>query len=259
MSNCDLQSDKSAARRKPNPTRERVDTPPTNEESEIMAIRREQRQRPTGKQRQSTPSRNETLAHLGEPGGLVAAGHDEGHGLPDVGAILRQLRHQNQMSLQDVADAAGVSVSFLSAVERGQSDIALGRLSRLAAVFNHDIGSLLGYSARRTTPQFVDESSRLKVDRGPGIDYSVIRLPGVEFEMIIASFEPKTRFRDAITHAGIDIVYVTVGDLVLLHNDRRYDMTTGDCTVYSGAYPHTFLNESDKPAQWLSIVTDTVY
>lgn len=259
MSSCDPQTNETAARRNPNRSHERLDTPPVNEESEIMATRREQRPRPTGKQRRSTPTRAETLTHLGDPAGRVAVGHDDGHGLPDVGAILRQLRHQNQMSLQDVADAAGVSVSFLSAVERGQSDIALGRLNRLAAVFNHDIGSLLGYSARRTTPQFVEESSRLKVDRGPGIDYSVIRLPGVEFEMIIANFEPRTGFRDAITHAGIDIVYVTVGDLVLLHNDRRYDMATGDCTVYSGAYPHTFMNESDKPAQWLSIVTDTVY
>jgi transcriptional regulator with XRE-family HTH domain len=193
------------------------------------------------------------------PSPVVAQSHDGGTGLPNVGAILRQLRHQRMMSLQEVAQGAGVSVSFLSAVERGQSDIALGRLSRLAAVFNHDIGSLLGYSARRTTPQFVEEDKRVKVNRGTGIDYSVIRLPGIDFELIIANFEPQAGFRDAITHAGIDIVYVTMGALVLLHNDLRYNMIAGDCTVYSGAYPHRFLNESNEPAQWLSIVTETVY
>lgn len=180
-------------------------------------------------------------------------------GVPKVGRVLRGLRQRNGMSLKDVADASGLSVSFLSAVERDQSDISLGRVARLAHVFNYDIGSLLGYTGNRSTPQFVAESDRLEVDRGDGIDYRVLRLPGLDFELITAEFGPRTAFRDTITHEGLDIVCVLEGELILEYDGDDYPMETGACTLYSGAYPHRFRNDSDRPASWLSIVTGIVF
>jgi transcriptional regulator with XRE-family HTH domain len=195
----------------------------------------------------------------------VIAEHDDGSegtdqaGLPRVGRVLRSLRQRRDMSLKDVADRSGLSVSFLSAVERGESDISLLRLNRLAQVFGHDIGSLLGYTAQRSTPQFLVDRDRLVVDRGEGIDYRVFRLPGLNFELITANFEPRSAFRDAITHEGLDIVYVLKGRLVLEYDGIDYPMDAGDCTMYSGAYPHRFRNDSPRPAGWLSIVTGIIY
>ena len=180
-------------------------------------------------------------------------------GLPNVGAILHRLRRQRGMSLQEVADATGLSPSFLSAVERGRSDIALRRLARLAALYHHDVGSLLGYSARQARPQFVLGGDRLKVDRGDGIEYAVLRPPGVDFELIVATFAPGAQFRDAITHEGVDITYVSLGELVLVYNDEEYRLPAGECVVYSSAYPHRFRNDTDEPAQFVNVVTATVY
>ncbi|MFI7540664.1 helix-turn-helix domain-containing protein [Actinoplanes sp. NPDC049599] len=36
-----------------------------------------------------------------------------------IGTVLRRLRHQQGRTLQDVADAAGVSLPYLSEIERG--------------------------------------------------------------------------------------------------------------------------------------------
>jgi transcriptional regulator with XRE-family HTH domain len=199
-----------------------------------------------------------TLAEVATPWS-AAEPVDEDVGMPQVGQLLRGLRLRNGMSLKDVATGSGLSVSFLSAVERGQSDISLGRLNRLAQYFHHDIGSLLGYTTRRSTPQFVTERDRLVVDRGEGIDYRVFRLPGLDFELITATFGPHTAFRDAITHEGLDIIYVLSGEIVLEYNGTDYPMVRGDCTLYSGAYPHRFRNDTAKPAGWLSIVTGIVY
>jgi transcriptional regulator with XRE-family HTH domain len=190
-------------------------------------------------------------------GDMVARG--DGVGLPDVGAILRRLRTRKGLSLQDVAIEADISMSFLSAVERGRSDISLGRLARLAAVFDHDVGSLLGYSARKRTPQFMVKRDRAEVDRGAGIAYYVTRIPGTNFEVITATLAPHADFRDAITHEGIDIVYVTTGAIILVYDGVDYAMEEGDCTVYSAAYPHKFRNDSDTWSQVVSIATENVY
>lgn len=180
-------------------------------------------------------------------------------GLPRVGQVLRHLRQRQSMSLTDVSERSRLSISFLSAVERGQSDISLTRLDRLAQVLGHDLGSLLGYTVQRSTPSFLDDRGRLVVDRGEGIDYRVFRLPGLNLELITASFEPDSEFRDAIAHEGVDIVYMLQGELVLQYDGIDYPMRGGDCTLYSGAYPHRFRNESDSSAGWLSIVTGLVY
>ncbi len=184
---------------------------------------------------------------------------EEEVGLPQVGEILRSMRKSLNMSLKDVAEQSGLSVSFVSAVERGQSDISIGRLSRLAQVFHQDIGTLLGYTGHRSTPQFVSDNDRLTIDRGAGIDYTVFHLGSIGFELITADFEPRTATRDTIVHQGLDIIYMVKGELVLEYNGRDYPLRVGDCVVYSGAYPHGFRNESDKPAGWLSMVTGMVY
>src|SRR5215212_10119059 len=109
---------------------------------------------------------------------------------PDIAGVLRRLRKQSGLSLDQVAKASGVSASFLSAVERAQSDISVQRLARVAAVFNHDVGSLLGYSERRSTPHPVPEHDRIRINRGPGIEYEALRLPGSGFELFISTFAP---------------------------------------------------------------------
>ena len=47
---------------------------------------------------------------------------------PRVGEVIRRLRQQRGFLLRDLAERSGLSQSFLGAVERGQSDIAVGRL-----------------------------------------------------------------------------------------------------------------------------------
>jgi transcriptional regulator with XRE-family HTH domain len=179
--------------------------------------------------------------------------------LPNVGEIIHRLRTQKGLSLQEAADATGLSPSFLSAVERGKSDIALRRLARIAELFGHDIGSLLGYTARKARPLVIDPSQRITVDRGAGVDYEVIRLPGLDFELVVATLAPGAAVRDEIAHEGVDILYVTSGELTLFYNGERYPMPAGSCSVYSGGYAHSFSNDSTQPASFVAVVTETVY
>ena len=99
----------------------------------------------------------------------------------------------------------------------------------------------------------------MPVDRGEGVDYRRLRLPGVDFELITVSFEPRTAFRDALAHDGIDIVYVPVGSVVLVFDGVDYVMNAGDSGVWSGRTPHAFRNDTDSPAQLVAVVTDTVW
>jgi transcriptional regulator with XRE-family HTH domain len=180
-------------------------------------------------------------------------------GYPQPGEVLRRLRQQRGLSLRAVADEADLSPSFLGALERGETDIALGRLARLARIFDHDVGSFLGFSARRAHPQFLGQEHRIAVDRGEGVGYDVIRIPGMGFDLTVAEFAPGARFRDERVHEGVDIILVTQGTLVAVYNHEEYELAAGACVTWSGGYPHTFRNDGTAPAQLVGVVTATVH
>src|SRR4051794_24293919 len=60
-----------------------------------------------------------------------------------LGRQLRTLRRTRGFSLSQVAEATGISKSFLSLLEAGKSDITIGRLMRLVEFFGVTIGDLL--------------------------------------------------------------------------------------------------------------------
>jgi transcriptional regulator with XRE-family HTH domain len=60
-----------------------------------------------------------------------------------LGRRLRELRAARGLRLSDLAHESGLSVSFLSQVEQGQSDIAVGRLIRIAHALHVGLTELI--------------------------------------------------------------------------------------------------------------------
>jgi transcriptional regulator with XRE-family HTH domain len=191
------------------------------------------------------------------------AGHtgrgDTERGFPAPGEVLRRLRTQRGWSLREVGERSGLSASFLGAVERGETDIALERLARLASVFDHDVGSFLGYSSRQAHPRFLTEGDRVRIERGPGVSYEVIRVPGLGFELVQVSLAPHAAFADEFAHEGVDVTLVTEGTVTATYNGVDYVLETGACTLWSGGYSHTYRNDGDGPAAFVVVVTAMLY
>jgi transcriptional regulator with XRE-family HTH domain len=69
-----------------------------------------------------------------------------------LGRRLRELRTARGLRLSDLAGASGLSVSFLSQVEQGQSDIAVGRLMRIAHALEVRLTELVELPAAPARP-----------------------------------------------------------------------------------------------------------
>jgi transcriptional regulator with XRE-family HTH domain len=176
---------------------------------------------------------------------------------PDVGAVIRRLRTQRGISVRALAATAGLSPSFLGAVERGDSDVALGRLALIAQALDHDVASLLGYSIRQAVPRFVAPARQGA--RGDGVGFSAFRIPGSQLELLVASFAPHSSFEDSITHAGIDVAYVAQGEVVLIVDAVEYPLHEGQCVVWPSSHSHTMRNDSDSPAIVVGFATEIVH
>jgi mannose-6-phosphate isomerase-like protein (cupin superfamily) len=114
---------------------------------------------------------------------------------------------------------------------------------------------MLGYSTRLARPTFVDKSARRVVNRGPGVRYELMQIPGMNMEFVIMHFAARSGFRDELTHEGMDALYAVTGELVLRVNHIDYPISAGECVVYSAAYPHSVRNDSARQASAFGITT----
>ena len=61
-----------------------------------------------------------------------------------IGTELRRIRKTHRMTLAQVSDGTGVSISFLSGIERGRDKPSLDTLTKLAQYYNVPPSELLG-------------------------------------------------------------------------------------------------------------------
>lgn len=179
--------------------------------------------------------------------------------VPDVGRILQRLREQRNVTVRELAESSGLSESFIRAVERGQSDISLGRLARLAQFFEYDLGSFLGFTSHLSRPNFVRKENRATINRGKGVKYEALHLPGIDLDFVTVDLAPHSKLKDELTHEGIDVVYVVQGDVIVVVDGVDYPMSERDCCVFSAAYRHRVRNDSTRPATIVSITTGRMY
>src|SRR5215216_1839654 len=69
-----------------------------------------------------------------------------------LGRTLRELRTARGLRLSDLARETGLSASFLSQVEQGQSDIAVGRLMRIAHALQVQLTEMVDLPAAPARP-----------------------------------------------------------------------------------------------------------
>ncbi|HLI95153.1 MAG TPA: cupin domain-containing protein [Candidatus Baltobacteraceae bacterium] len=179
--------------------------------------------------------------------------------IPDVGRILQRLREQHNVTVRELSEKSDLSESFIRAVERGESDISLGRVARLARFFEYDLGSFLGFTSQLSHPKFVGKESRAIINRGRGIKYEALHLPGIDLDLVIVDMAPHSKFKDERSHEGIDVVYVTQGDVVVVVDGVDYPMREKECCVFSAGYRHRVRNDSAHPASLISITTGRMY
>ena len=200
--------------------------------------------------------RSQTVEQEGTPNAADVGGPAPG---PRVGEVIRRLRQQRGLTLRDLAVRSGLSQSFLGAVERGQSDIAVGRLSQVARVLGHDVASLLGYSVRGAAPIVIKAEEQVNVSRGKGVEFRTFAIPGTNLEFMVATFGPGTQFDDIVTHAGLDVMYISEGSVVLVVDGVDHHVNASECAVWPSSHAHTVRNDGDVPACALGFTTEAVH
>jgi transcriptional regulator with XRE-family HTH domain len=165
------------------------------------------------------------------------------------GKRFRRLRTQRGLSLAQVAKATGVSVGFLSALERGQMSASVSTLRRVARFYRMNILSLFETSgdARR----LVRPEHRRVLETTPGVRMELLAWGHTAMEPHLFRIKPGGGSGESYSHEGEEFLHVLRGDFeIWLDGKEHYRLKPGDSLYFESSTPHRWKNPGRKET-WL--------
>jgi transcriptional regulator with XRE-family HTH domain len=168
--------------------------------------------------------------------------------LNDVGARLRRIRTQRDVTLTDLATVTGISKSTLSRLESGQRRPSLELLLPIAEAFQVPLDELVG------APEVGDPRIRLRPQKRNGrVVVSLTQQPrGMHAWKVI--IPPELKSPELRSHEGYEWLYVLSGELRLLIADHDVVMKAGEVAEFDTQVPHWFGAAGDRPVEILSLL-----
>ncbi|HUI42816.1 MAG TPA: cupin domain-containing protein [Terriglobia bacterium] len=158
-----------------------------------------------------------------------------------VGRQLRGLRLRRNVSLARVARACGISVGFLSSLERGHMSGSVATLRKLARFYKINI--LDFFNASQANPHLVRPGERKLLEAGPGVRMELLAWGKTVMEPHLFRIAPGAGSGEAYAHEGEEFLYVLRGLMeVTLDGGRCARLRPGDSFYFESDTPHRWSN-----------------
>lgn len=170
------------------------------------------------------------------------------------------------MLLKDVADACGVSVSFVSKIENNRAVPSLSTLHLMAKVLGTSVSALFS----------VEESEKKVVHRPKerpvaGRVQNMVEWDGIQAEIIVPYAEkrklegfvfvmqPGGHSGGVLCHEGEECGYVLEGELELVVGAEKHRLRKGDSFFFPSDVPHAYRNPGKTTARVIWINTPPTF
>lgn len=176
-----------------------------------------------------------------------------------MGALIRARRHALRMTLQTLGKDAGVSVGYLSQVERDQASPSISTLAAIARALKVGVDYFIAAPSTQEALTRKGERMRFSVN-DPRIAYERLHaeFPGNTLSSFLITIEPGYRSETA-SHEGEELVFVLEGDLVLRIEDEEMRVGPGDTIHFRGNRLHSWANEGSVAVKLLWAGTLTMF
>ncbi|MEV4090606.1 helix-turn-helix domain-containing protein [Streptosporangium saharense] len=206
---------------------------------------------------------------------MVVPEHQDGarpgvHG--DVGARMRRFRKERGLTLRGLAAASGLSIGFLSQVERGISAIGLTALNGVAAALGRSVADFFGDEPGQELPAVptAPQPGHFTLTRAEAGATEYIsgqqtyrmlsaRGPGLVLEPLLVRIAPGGRREDAYGHAGEEFAFVLEGELIYEVDGVEHRLCPGDSVHLRSTVPHSMYNDTDRVTTVVSVVTPRLF
>lgn len=189
----------------------------------------------------------------------------------ELGRDIRALRKSRSMTLEQLAAASKLSVSFLSMVERGKKKPSLSALQSISDALGMEVGWFFAehpasdpleraHIVRRAFRRRIAYSSLAETDYLGELDYLLSPNIDGKLAMVLMEFAPGSSSGDDLfSHEGEEVGYVLAGELTLDLAGSEFRLAAGDSFGFEGATPHRYANNGAERLQFILVNTPVIF
>jgi DNA-binding transcriptional MerR regulator/quercetin dioxygenase-like cupin family protein len=175
-----------------------------------------------------------------------------------MGERLRRLRTRAHKTLKEVAQATGLSISFISALERGGSGASIASLRRLAEAYGVTMRELFGADLEQSSP-LVRGEDRPVMQWDNGVRFEEMASGEKVMDPSYIRVPPGAGSEGFYSHNGEEFVYVVSGVLfVELKDQGTFRVEPGDTLYFPSTTQHRWW-AADEPVEAVYVNTPPTF
>jgi DNA-binding transcriptional MerR regulator/uncharacterized cupin superfamily protein len=174
-----------------------------------------------------------------------------------LGPQLRKLRLQRGEPLSTVANALGLSIGFLSNLERSQTEASVAILRKVAQYYGMNI--LDFFSPIEGTSPLVRPEERKVLEGGPGVQMELLASGKITMEPHLFRIAPGAGSGDPYSHQGEEFLFLVKGRLNIMLEGEEFKLKAGDSFYFQSHTEHRWNNPGKTETMILWINTPPTF
>lgn len=177
-----------------------------------------------------------------------------------LGNQIRVIRRQHDLSVADLASAAGISNGMLSKIENGGISPSLSTLQAISGVLQVPLSSLFASYEERQDSSYVPAGQGLTIERRGTKVGHVYQLLGhvlrgdVVVEPYLITLKEKAAPHTSFRHAGVEFIYMLKGEVHYRHGADSFHLKPGDSFLFDSGALHGPEMLAEEETTYLSII-----
>lgn len=180
-----------------------------------------------------------------------------------IGKEVRTFRKQKNMTVNELADATGLSIGMLSKIENGNTSPSLTTLKTLSNALSVPLTSFFRGFEENREAILTKAGEGVEIERQgtrAGHQYNLLghigsNASGVIVEPYLMTLTEESDIFPTFQHDGIETIYMLEGEIVYRHGNEVYPLKAGDTLFFDADAPHGPETLVKLPARYLSIIS----
>lgn len=180
---------------------------------------------------------------------------------PTLGSRLRQRRKELGLTVHNVAKSTGLTVGFISQIERDISRPSLASLYAVARALDTSVDQFVSEAPVRQHQMVSHSNKRTKFSLGATEPFYEFLEPGFAEAKLNACIThvPPGFASETMRHEGEDFVYLISGSMIYVVDEVEYPLQAGGTLHFSSSLPHRSRNPGTEVATELWVGTMRVF
>ena len=177
---------------------------------------------------------------------------------------MKSIRERQNMTIEELAEASGVKLEVLQAMENGEVIPSLTPLTKMARALGVRLGTFLDDTPQigpvvtrgGKTENTLYFSGREDVTNATNLEYHSLGAGKIDrnVDPFIINIKYEEKEKELSSHEGEEFIYVLEGEIEVIYGNDSYTIGEGDTIFYDSVVPHHLHASGEDKAKILAVL-----